>query len=187
MLALRPILFCACLVVACAKAPDAALFYEQAKPLATAPAPTTVAMSVPESWQAIEIDQPFYLAKYDLPNGGRATVSYLGPNTDSIAMNIDRWMGQWTVPGSTPEEARDFSNELIGDQEVYKLLLKGTLNSTAQLGGGDARDHWMLIGGIMLKEFGAVYLKVIGPADDLEGQAATLFTNFAAANFESKN
>jgi hypothetical protein len=172
------------LAAACAKAPDAALFANKPQaPMPTAPAPTTVTMDVPENWQSIEIDQPFYLAKWDLPNGGRATISYLGSNVESVAMNIDRWMGQWSVQGSSPEDARVFEGKIIGEQEVYQMTLEGTLNSTAQVGGGDPRADWMLVGAIMLKDFGPVYLKVVGPGDDLRDQADVLFSNFSTATF----
>jgi len=142
-------------------------------------------MDIPADWVAIDVDQPFYLAKWDLPNGGRATISFMGPNFDaaSISMNIDRWMSQWSVPGSTPEEAREFGVNSVDDVGMYQLVLQGTLNSTAQLGGGEPRTDWMLVGGIIVNDFGPVYLKVIGPSADLESQVDVIYTNFSKATF----
>jgi hypothetical protein len=185
MLALRPVLFSLCLLVGCVKAPDPALFAPAAQNVATAPAPTSVNFDVPENWVAIEIDQPFYLGKWDLPNGGRATISFLGANFDaeSISMNFDRWLRQWEVPGSTAEDARKIGVYDVNGVGMYQLVLQGTLNSTAQVGGGDPRENWMLIGGVMVNDFGPVYLKVIGPSADLESQTDALFVSFATATF----
>ena len=66
---------------------------------------------------------------------------------------------------------------------MYQLVLEGTLNATAQLGGGDPREDWMLIGAIMVKDFGPVYLKVMGPSADLESQVEAIYASFSKATF----
>jgi hypothetical protein len=185
MLSLRTVLFSMCLLVCCVKAPDPTLFAPVANNVVTAPAPTTVAIDVPQDWAALDIDQSFYLGKWDLPNGGRATVSFLGSTYDaaSISMNIDRWMKQWEVPGSSPEEDREFGVKEVDGVGMYQLVLQGTLNATAQLGGGEPRADWMLIGAIMVKDFGPVYLKVMGPSADLESQVEAIYASFSKATF----
>ncbi|MDP6962581.1 MAG: hypothetical protein QGF46_00265 [Planctomycetota bacterium] len=187
MLTPRLGLFSLCLLAGCLRAPDPSAFADAPTNVATAPPPTSVSMATPETWTAIEIDQSFYLAKWDLPQGGRATVSFLGPSFDAgtISLNIDRWLGQWTVPGSTPEESREFGVNQVDDVGMYQLVLQGTLQSTAQVGGGEPRENWMLVCGIMIDDFGPVYLKVVGPAEDLETQVDEIFANFAKATFSS--
>ena len=41
----------------------------------------------------------------------------------------------------------------------------------------------MLIGAIMVKDFGPVYLKVMGPSADLESQVEAIYASFAKATF----
>lgn len=139
-------------------------------------------MQVPESWEAVPVDQPFYLAKWKLGNGGQATVSFLGPsnNTETITRNISRWIDQWEIKEESDKKIETVQRNGI---VISELSINGTLNATQQVGGGEKRENWALVGAIAQQEFGPVYLKVLGPKDDLNKISKIIFTNFANASF----
>jgi|MDSW01.1.fsa_nt_gb hypothetical protein len=182
MLPLRAIPIIFCIFISCTKAPDPALFAEPRQVAPTTFAPTSITMQVPESWEAVPVDQPFYLAKWKLGNGGQATVSFLGPsnNTETITRNISRWIDQWEIKEESDKKIETVQRNGI---VISELSINGTLNATQQVGGGEKRENWALVGAIAQQEFGPVYLKVLGPKDDLNKISKIIFTNFANASF----
>ena len=182
MLTLRTTLVIFCIFISCTKAPDPTLFEEPRQVAPTIPAPTSITMQVPKDWEAIPIDQPFYLAKWKLKNGGQATVSFLGSSNDvdAISRNISRWIDQWQI---SKEDDKKFKTTQRNGIVISELTLNGTLNATQQVGGGPKRENWALVGAIAQQKFGPVYLKVLGPREDLEKITETIFINFSNADF----
>ena len=55
---------------------------------------------------------PIFLGEWNIPDGGIANVSWMPQQgtTEQIAANVDRWLNQWEVPGSTPQQAYEFTS-----------------------------------------------------------------------------
>jgi len=164
---------------ACMKAPDPNKISGQ-RSSARGSAPTapptgeahTPALEVtaPGDWTETPPKHSFFLKTWDLPGGGIANISYLGPNESTINDNLSRWVGQWTNADGTPvEKVEQFSLDDAG-METMLIMLEGTLASTAQLGGGPARTDWMLIGAVVTSSQGPLYVKALGPKDSLHAQ-----------------
>ena len=132
--------------------------------------------TAPPDWETQPRSMAIFLGQWSIPGDGIANVSWIPGQTgaDAIAANVDRWLGQWEVPGSTPQE----SYELDAAQGYYpeqRIVLHGTLVSTAQLGGGDPREDWMMVASVLATPAGPVYVKLIGPRTELEPQLDTLW------------
>jgi hypothetical protein len=127
-------------------------------------------VTAPGDWTETPPKHSFFLKTWDLPGGGIANISYLGPNESTINDNLSRWVGQWTNADGTPvEKVEQFSLDDAG-METMLIMLEGTLASTAQLGGGPARTDWMLIGAVVTSSQGPLYVKALGPKDSLHAQ-----------------
>ncbi|TAH34515.1 MAG: hypothetical protein EYC70_16395 [Planctomycetota bacterium] len=138
-------------------------------------------MPAPEGWTAVTPDQSFYLAKWTLPEGGQATVSF---NVGSPAQNLQRWYGQWEVPGQAAAAAAEVSTLEGTPWKNTTVVLRGTLQDTRQLGGGPPREDWMLVGAILEPPQGPVFVKVIAPRSVLEPQLPALWDAVRSARIE---
>jgi hypothetical protein len=156
-----------CVIPACSEAPDPdlAMGRSNAAPQ-TDPAQVTtpiIEMAVPEGWQVKAPTQSFYLNMWDLPGGGVASISWFGASTQMIQANLNRWIGQMAVDEGTSLEKAEIL-ELSGSATpTTAVFLPGTLTSTAQVGGGDPRTDWILMGAILKTEAGPLYVKALGP------------------------
>lgn len=150
------------------KAPDAAGMNGPAPSAATKP---SVEFHAPTGWIAIEPDQSFYLAKWEVEGGGIATLSWLGPGAgpDFIVSNVQRWLAEWQEPGGGTIADYAFETSMHGGHKTHRIELGGTLTATRQLGGGDAREGWRLFGAVVECEAGPLFLKFIGPAAIVTG------------------
>jgi hypothetical protein len=127
-------------------------------------------VTAPADWTETEPQHSFYLKTWELPGGGIANISYFGNNTKIVQDNLQRWINQFqSADGSPIEKVKRFSLD-DAPIETSMISLEGTMVATAQVGGGDARVGWMLIGGVMMAPHGPLYVKVLGPRDSLHPQ-----------------
>lgn len=172
--------FCDCLTLAvlgllvfgslggCMKAPD---------PLKMSGGATSVPQSDPElvvtapsDWTVTEPQHSFYLNTWELPGGGVANISFFGDKPSIVQDNLTRWVNQFQNADGTPVETAENFSLNDAPMETQMIFVEGTLVSTAQIGGGEARENWMLIGAVIEAPHGQLYVKVIGPRDGLHQQ-----------------
>lgn len=129
-----------------------------------------VTLAVPESWTSVPPSQNFFLSAWELPEGGIANITWLGANTEIITQNLDRWLGQFeTASGNSAADAT-MERVTAGNLPFTWVTLQGTLMSVAQVGGGEPRSDWMLVGAIVESDSGPLYIKVLGPESVLQPQ-----------------
>ena len=124
-----------------------------------------------EDWKESDREVMFAVAVWDHPSGGGGTLSIVGGGVDA---NIQRWAGQFEVPGGDSQSAL-VVEDLDGCNFPTKLAtIEGTLTATKMVGGGPAREGWMLIGaavsGYAPGATNAIYLKIAGPADVMKAE-----------------
>ncbi|HEX9795231.1 MAG TPA: hypothetical protein VGC54_14700 [Planctomycetota bacterium] len=170
---------------ACMKAPDPAGAMGAASP-DMAPAPMVdpdaqrpeLALEAPATWEAVIPDQSFYLAKWLIPGAsvGVCTVTWLGPGAEQRQTNIERWIGQFVdVPAAGAHGALQIKALDGARYPGTWVQLEGTLTATRQVGGGAARENWMLLGAVLDTSSGPVYIKAIGPTDVLHEDEAAFY------------
>jgi len=167
-----PLLASLFLVSACVKAPEPPASGGSAAPTG----PPQLLFTAPPDWEQKPQSMAIFLGEYDIPDGGIANVSWMPQqgSPEQIAANVDRWLGQWEVPGSTPQQAYEFTSAK-GFYAEQRIVLKGTLAQTRQVGGGEPREDWMLVGVVLSTPRGPVYVKVLGSQASLEPELDTLF------------
>lgn len=165
---------------ACMKAPDPDVGLRQASGEANAAQetestePPQVSMPALEGWTETPTSLGFQLARWELPEGGHATISWLGASSDTIAMNLDRWLGQWQTATGAPAQDGRLEPDQEGNHPFTFVRVEGTLTDTRQVGGGDPRAEWMLLGAIVESPRGPLYVKVVG-AQSVLGEQETAF------------
>lgn len=124
----------------------------------------------PEGWVVTEPQHSFYLNTWQLPAGGIANFSYFGNKPEIVEDNLTRWVGQFqSADGQPIEQVEKFSLD-DAPYETTLIFVEGTMVATSQVGGGDPREGWMLIGGVVMAPQGQLYLKILGPRDQLHPQ-----------------
>ena len=172
------------LAASCMKAPTPPTSGGAGGAPAVAPPPVLI-FTPPASWEVQPPSMAIFLGMWKLPNGGIANVSYMRGQTsiDSITQNVERWLNQFEVPGSTPQQ----SYRMESVESYYKeqrLSLIGTLASTNQIGGGDPRPDWMLVGAVLTTPAGPVYVKILGPRADLEPELDSIWSLIGTMRIE---
>ncbi|MAW62278.1 MAG: hypothetical protein CMJ94_15785 [Planctomycetes bacterium] len=166
------------LTLACMKAPDPDVGLRQASQESSAAEtepeqvePPVINMAGLEGWQEKATTMSFQLAAWDLPGGGVATISWLGPSKETIAMNLDRWLGQWQTEGGSPAQDGEIKPHTDGKHPFTFVRVRGILTDVRQVGGGEPRQDWTLLGAIVDSPKGPLYVKAVGPHAELGEQA----------------
>jgi hypothetical protein len=171
---LRPfalVILCS-LISACMKAPDPEVGLRQAQ-AKNEPVPAgkpTVVLPALDGWKETATTLEFQVARWELPGGGVATISWLGPSKDSIAINLDRWLGQWQTENGTPAQDGRIEPDAEGKYPFTFVRVAGILTDTRQVGGGEDRADWLLLGAIVDAPGGPLYVKAVGPEAELGAQ-----------------
>jgi hypothetical protein len=76
---------------------------------------------------------------------------------------MNRWIGQMQVDQGTSLEQAEIIEVSGSTMPITAVFLAGTLTSTAQVGGGDPRPDWILMGAILRSSAGPLYVKALGP------------------------
>lgn len=169
------------LTASCMKAPDPDVGLRQAQSggnaSTSAPEPAgedtrpVVTFAGLNGWEAKQPAMNFQLASWSLPGGGAATISWLGPSKDTIAMNLDRWLGQWQTANGEPSQDGEITPDADGNLPFTFVRVAGTLTDVRQVGGGEPRTEWVLLGAIVDSPKGPLYVKAVGPNAELGAQA----------------
>ena len=177
------------LVAGCMKAPDPATVNGNMPATESVQLPAVtqsaesdagkVVMAVPHGWVDTKASNDFTLQKWTLPEGGQATLTAVGGD---LMANFKRWESQFQLSEGGGLRTSNLENALYPTTEA---LVQGTLTSTQQLGGGDPRADWMLIGyGVPSSPAGPLFVKVLGPQAVLEPQLEEIRASVAALKVE---
>jgi len=128
-------------------------------------APPTLVFQAPEGWKEMPSSQSILLASWTLPGEGIANISWMGNRPEIKQANLQRWIDQFEDRGrlmksGTPED--------LSIRPLTLLEVEGTLAQTRQVGGGDPRVGWALLGSVVDTSEGPVYLKVVGPLKEIQ-------------------
>jgi len=139
---------------------------------AAAGAESDLAWTSPAGWQSVPPSSSMRKAQYVIPKSsgdaedGECAVFYFGPGQGGDAQaNADRWASQFSSPdGSAPVPT--ISEETVGDSKVMKVLVEGTYQNSAMMGGGDTspKPGYMLLGAIVEGPDANWFFKCTGPA-----------------------
>ena len=135
----------------------------------------------PEAWEVEETSSSMRAAQYRLADpaeGGGAdaalVVYYFGPaGGGTVAMNMDRWRGQFEGPDGGPAtDAVESANEVNGLQ-VSELNIRGTYVAETMPGSGELRNEpdWRMRAVVVETPNGAFFLKLTGPAATVDAWA----------------
>lgn len=89
-------------------------------------------------------------------------------------MNLDRWLGQWETENGTPSQDGEIKPDAEGTLPFTFVRVAGTLTDVRQVGGGEPRADWILLGAIVDSPKGPLYVKAVGPNAEL-GQQVDAF------------
>ena len=124
-----------------------------------------------DGWESKQPAMDFQLASWDLPGGGAATISWLGPSMETVGMNLDRWFRQWQTASGEPSKDGEIIPDAEGNLPFTYVRVAGTLTDVRQVGGGEPRADWVLLGAIVESPKGPLYVKAVGPQAELGAQA----------------
>ena len=147
-------------LLSCMKAPD------PARAMGPPPekGPPTLVFQAPEGWEEMPSTQSLLLASWTLPGEGIGNVSWMGNRPEIKQANLQRWIDQFEDRGRSETGAL----EGLSTHPVTLLEVEGTLAQTRQVGGGDPRVGWALLGAVVDTPEGPVYLKVVGPSEEIQ-------------------
>ena len=167
-------------VASCMKAPDPVrAMGPTPNPEPTpAAAPRLIFHALPD-WKEVPSAQEILLAAWELPKNGIANVSFMGNRPELKNANLQRWAAQF----DTPEEPR--IEQLKGESHypITVIEVSGTLTQTRQVGGGDPRGNWALLGAVVETAQGPVYLKVLGPQENIQAQRTAVLEAIRKLDF----
>lgn len=118
------------------------------------PRPGTVVWKAPEDWKPGKTGQ-FVTAAYELPGGGRVTISKLNGDGGGIPANLNRWRDQLGFKPLPDNEVTGQPLKIIDSQEVLLLF-----NLTAE-NASDAAEG--ILAGILPLKTETWYFKFSGP------------------------
>ncbi len=146
----------------CMKAPD------PARAMGPPPdsGPPTLVFQAPEGWEEMPSSQSILLASWTLPGEGIANISWMGNRPEIKQANLQRWIDQF----KDRDRLESGALEGFSTHPVTLLEVEGTLAQTRQVGGGDPRTGWALLGSVVDTSEGPVYLKVVGPLKEIQTQ-----------------
>ncbi len=144
-------------------------------PTVAEPAGTTtiagVSFTPPSAWQDLG-SSGMRQAQYEHPPVGEDTepaevnVFYFGPQSGGgVQANLDRWIGQMTLPGGgDPGAAAERSELTVDGMTAHVVELDGTYQAGG-MGGGDAgpRPGYRLVGVVLEGPQGSLFFKLTGP------------------------
>jgi hypothetical protein len=101
------------------------------------------------------------------PAAAKATEVYVATAGGAIKDNVNRWRGQM---GLTPLSDEAYAalprGKVLGGTGVY-LVAEGTFGGMA---GGEGKAGWMLLGMAVERPGTSVFVKMVGPADEVRGE-----------------
>ena len=176
-------------LAACMKAPDPAMAAGQPQSAAAPLVPsspstpqepsTNINFSVPSDWTVQKVNNGFTLKKWGLPGGGVCTVTAVGGD---IGANFQRWASQFDL--GNKQWKRESLSGAVYATELMRAT--GTLLAGAQIGGGEARRDWSLIGAAIPETpIGSLYVKVLGPAEILAAQEGSILQALKSLSLDS--
>ena len=127
--------------------------------------------TVPQGWEEAA-ERPMRLASYDLGGGTECYVAAFPGEAGGIAANVNRWCSQ-------------LGASELGDEEIDalpRIPLLGRMATAVRATGkfqpmsGEPIPNAALLGAIVLLDGEAVFVKLVGPREDVEGQAAHFAT-----------
>lgn len=133
--------------------------------------------TLPEGWRQVPPASSMRVAELRIaaepgdPEEGSLAVFYFGPDAGGVQANLDRWIGQFSLPDGSPASsaARTIQMQVAG-MEVSLLQLKGTM-AASQMPGAPAtpeRPDWQLLGVIAMSPEGPYFFKATGPARTMD-------------------
>ncbi len=155
--------------------------------------PLEVTWRVPKGWTESPGTNAMRLAQFDVGLKGAPgqpapqLVVFKGIGGSNQA-NIDRWSGQFNQPdGSSSKDKTKVTLSLRGKLRVTRVEITGT-HSTAMLPGegGETTQAAALLGAILEAHGGRLFLKLVGPADQIDSVRAAFDTFLDGVDLKQK-
>lgn len=146
----------------------------------------------PGAWVVEETTSSMRAAQYRLPDpaeGGadaHLVVYYFGPGGGgTVAMNMDRWRGQFEGPDGGPAQDAVESTREVNGLQVSELNIRGTYVAETMPGSGELRNEpdWRMRAVVVETPNGAFYLKLTGPAATVDAWAVSFDAYVASVEY----
>ncbi len=135
---------------------------------------------VPEGWTQLRGANSMRLAQFPIPGteGTKTPVECVvfGGIVGGTDANIARWIGQFKqADGSNSKDAAKVTKSEVSGLQVTRLHVTGTFGAQMVPGKGEALNaaKWGMLGAVIEGDAGTIFLKLVGPADVLDGAAAS--------------
>lgn len=139
-------------------------------PRSSASQEATFHWTTPEGWDTRPSTQ-YRLANFVFgPNGeGECYLSVLSGGGGGVPANANRWRGQLGLADYTQEEFGQLARKTVLGQEAVYVEFDGLFTG---MGEADAQEDYRLMGVLLVYEGQGIYVKMVGPAELLEGEGA---------------
>jgi hypothetical protein len=150
-----------------AAAPEAAAGPDVSLPDAS-PGKPPFSWTVPEGWTK-QGERAMRVATFTSAKAPHAdvAVSLLSGTAGGTRANLDRWRDQM---GAKPLSDAEFTAlpraKILGGTAAF-IAVEGTWGG---MGGGEGKAGWMFLGMVLEREAGSVFVKMIGPADEVRAE-----------------
>lgn len=122
--------------------------------------------TVPAGWKQVNLSaaqRGFVDAKFTIPSAGEDVSMTLSTVGGGVEANIQRWIGQFTMPEGTSPETDTLT---VDNLPVTIVDLQGTFQGMPAV-SGPAKEQWRMLGAAYDGEPLDFYIKLTGPADKL--------------------
>ena len=123
----------------------------------------------PKSWTETQPSSSMRAAQYRLPGAGEAgpatlaVFHFAGQGGGSVKANIDRWVGQFSLPGGgSAQEAAEITNKTVRGLKVHVVDVSGTYDPGTGMGAGKAKKNHRMLAAIVETSAGLVFFKLVG-------------------------
>lgn len=130
--------------------------------------------SSPSKWESSTPTSKMRKAQFKVPGtaGNDAEVAFFhfgGGGAGGVRANVERWMSQF-------EEAKDriVKTTTIGETPVTYVQAHGTFLSGGFVGPKTPKPNFALLAAIIEGENGAIFIKMTGPRETVEGQVSAM-------------
>jgi hypothetical protein len=129
----------------------------------------------PPDWKETP-PRPMRLVSFQMGRASECYVSVLGGGGGGLVANLDRWKGELGLSRTTPSEVASLQRvPMLGREAV---LFEGVGEYSSM--GGDPRPDSAVLGAICMREQDAVFVKMIGPREEVLALRET-FVRFLAS------
>jgi hypothetical protein len=144
---------------------------------------------VPNEWEKTAPGGSMRLLQLSVPGeagAGELVVFYFGPNSGTIQMNIDRWIGQFSQPDGSDSKDKAIIEEIEGDHHTTTFFdLSGTMAASNMPGmpSTEEQANYRMLAAVIKTPAGPWYITLKAPEATAAAQREAFLTAIKSAQF----